>query len=120
MSAVGSQMDTAIFEGIEVRQLREVLGRSVDPRVLERELAQHGTDLLKRERIVISVLYADIRGSTELAETTDPELFVGFINDYLGRMADVVFQHEGTVDKFVGDEVMACTCEAVFYRKQVF
>jgi adenylate cyclase len=107
MNAVGSQMDTAIFEGIEVRKLRQVLGRSVDPRVLERALAQRGTDLLKGERSVISVFYADIRGSTNLAETTEPELFVGFINDYLGRMADVVFQHEGTVDKFIGDEVMA-------------
>ncbi|MFC1479641.1 adenylate/guanylate cyclase domain-containing protein, partial [Planctomycetota bacterium] len=48
-----------------------------------------------------------IRGSTELAERSDPELLVGFINDYLGAMTDIILAHEGTLDKFVGDEVMA-------------
>ena len=56
---------------------------------------------------MLSVLYADVRGSTALAEKTTPDLLVGFINEYLGRMADVILAHEGTLDKFVGDEVMA-------------
>ncbi len=107
LSAIASQMDTAIFEGIEQRRLRKVLGRSVDPRVMERLLASSGQDILNRERTLLSVLYADIRGSTALAETTEPDLLVGFINDYLGRMTDVILAHEGTLDKFVGDEVMA-------------
>lgn len=107
LSAIASQMDTAIFESIEQRRLRQILGRSVDPRVMERLLASPEQDILNRERTVISVLYADIRGSTALAEKTEPDLLVGFINDYLGRMADVILAHEGTLDKFVGDEVMA-------------
>jgi len=107
LSAIGSQMDTAIFESLEQRQLRQVLGRSVDPRILERLLASRTIDLLKGERAMITVLYADLRGSTSLAEKTDPELLVGFINHYLGQMTDVVLVHEGTLDKFVGDEVMA-------------
>lgn len=107
LSAIGSQMDTAIFESLEQRRLREVLGRSVDPRVMERLLAAPNVDFLKGERSELSVLYADIRGSTGLAERTDPELLVGFINHYLGRMTEVILAHEGTLDKFVGDEVMA-------------
>ena len=107
LGAIASQMDTAIFESIEQRRLRQILGRSVDPRVMERLLASPEQDILNRERTVISVLYADIRGSTALAEKTEPDLLVGFINDYLGRMADVILAHEGTLDKFVGDEVMA-------------
>jgi adenylate cyclase len=107
LSAIASQIDTAIFESLETRQLRELLGRSVDPRVMERLLSASSADILNRNRSVISVLYADIRGSTALAEHTEPDLLVGFINDYLGRMADVIFAHEGTLDKFVGDEVMA-------------
>jgi len=107
LSAIGSQMDTAIFESLERRRLRQVLGRSVDPRVMERLLANPDVDFLEGERAVLSVLYADIRGSTTLAEHTDPELLVEFINDYLGRMTEVVLSHEGTLDKFVGDEVMA-------------
>jgi adenylate cyclase len=107
LSAIGSQMDTAIFESLERRRLRQVLGRSVDPRVMERLLANPDVEFLKGERSVLSVLYADIRGSTRLAERTDPGLLVEFINDYLGRMTEIILSHEGTLDKFVGDEVMA-------------
>jgi adenylate cyclase len=107
LRAVGSQMDTAIFESLERRRLRQVLGRSVDPHVMERLLANPDVEFLKGERLVLSVLYADMRGSTSLSESTEPELLVGFINDYLGRMTEVILSHEGTLDKFVGDEVMA-------------
>jgi len=107
LSAIGSQIDTAIFESIEKRRLRQVLGRSVDPRIMERLLANPNVDFLKGERAVLTVLYADIRGSTELAENTDPEMLVGFINHYLGQMTEVILNNEGTLDKFVGDEVMA-------------
>jgi len=107
LRAIGSQMDTAIFESLERRRLRQVLGRSVDPHVMERLLANPDVDFLKGERLELSVLYADIRGSTNLAERTHPELLVGFINDYLGRMTEVILSNEGTLDKFVGDEVMA-------------
>ena len=57
--------------------------------------------------MTVSVLYADLRGSTQLAEETQPEQFVAFINHYLGDMTTVILNAEGTLDKFVGDEVMA-------------
>jgi adenylate cyclase len=107
LRAIGSQMDTAIFEGLERRRLRRVLGRSVDPHVLERLLKHREVDFLKGERAELSVLYADLRGSTRLAERTDAELLVEFINDFLGRMTDIILQNEATLDKYVGDEVMA-------------
>ncbi len=107
LNAIACQMDTAIFESLERRHLREVLGRSVDPQIMARLLSSSGDDIVNCERSTLSVLYADIRGSTALAEDTEPELLLGFINDYLGRMTDVILAHEGTLDKFVGDEVMA-------------
>jgi len=107
LKAIGSQMDTAIFESLERRRLRQVLGRSVDPRVMERLLANPDVDFLKGERAVLSVLYVDMRDSTGLAERIPPELLVGFINDYLGRMTEIILSHEGTIDKFVGDGVIA-------------
>ena len=107
LRAVGSQIDTAIYEGIEKHQLRVVLRRSVGPQVMEQLLANSDVDILRGERKVLTVLYADLRGSTDLSERTQAELLVGFINDYLSRMTDVILEHEGTLDKFVGDEVMA-------------
>jgi class 3 adenylate cyclase len=107
LSAIGSQMDTAIFESMEQRRLRQVLGRSVDPRIMEQLLNQTDTGFLEGQRRVLTVLYADVRGSTSLAENTAPEQLVQFINNYLGTMTEVILAHEGTLDKFVGDEVMA-------------
>jgi adenylate cyclase len=107
LNAIGSQMDTAIFESLEQSRLRRLLGRSVDPNIMEKLLANPNVDFLKGERSVLTVLYADIRGSTNLAERITPEQFVGFINHYLGHMTEIILSHEGTLDKFVGDEVMA-------------
>ncbi len=107
LNAIASQMDTAIFESLEQRHLREILGRSLDPHIMERLLSSQGENIVNCDRSVVTVLYADVRGSTALAESIAPDLLLGFINDYLGRMTDVIFAHEGTLDKFVGDEVMA-------------
>jgi class 3 adenylate cyclase len=107
LQALGSQIDTAIFERNEIRILRQVLGRSVDPRIMDRLLANPDKGFLKGELLELTVLYADIRGSTALAERTEPGPLVEFINDYLTNMTEVVLSFEGTIDKFVGDEVMA-------------
>jgi adenylate cyclase len=107
LTAIGSQIDTAIYERNEIRLLRRVLGRSVDPRVMERLLTNPDVDFMKGELLELSVLFADLRGSTQLAEVTEPEKLVEFIKDYFSEMTEVIFLHEGTVDKFVGDEVMA-------------
>ncbi len=107
LKAIVSQMDTAIFESLEQRRLRRVLGRSVDPHVLDRLLAQPNVEILKGERVMLTVLYGDLRGSTQLAQQLKPETLVEFVNDYLGRMAQVLYAYEGTLDKFIGDEVMA-------------
>jgi class 3 adenylate cyclase len=107
ISAITSQVDTAVFERLERRRMRQVLSRSVDPKVLEALLKRADDSLLAGERVVLSVLFADLRGSTEWAERTEPEELVLMLNTFLGMMTDVIFKHGGTLDKFVGDEVIA-------------
>ncbi len=106
LAAITSQADTAIFERLEQRRMRALLSRSVDPKVLEHLLQRADTSLLDGERVVLSVLFADLRGSTEWAERTKPEELVSTLNAFLGRMTDVIFKYGGTLDKFVGDEVI--------------
>jgi len=58
-------------------------------------------------RCEVAILFVDIRGYTAFAESRDPETVVETLNFYLARQADLVASHNGDVDKFVGDQIMA-------------
>ena len=55
----------------------------------------------------ITVLFADIRGFTSISEHTNPEKVVQFLNQYFSAMTEIIFEHGGTLDKYIGDELMA-------------
>jgi adenylate cyclase len=106
LTAITSQVDTAIFERLEQRRMRAILSRSVDPKVVEHLLQKANFNILAGERVTLTVLFADLRGSTEWAERTVPEELVATLNIFLGQMTDVILEHGGTLDKFVGDQVI--------------
>ncbi len=106
LAAITSQVDTAVFERLERRRLRKVLSRSVDPKVLEHMLQRAEDTVLTGEHVVLTTLFADLRGSTEWAERTAPEELVSILNVFLGKMTEIIFKYGGTLDKFVGDEVI--------------
>lgn len=106
LTAIASQMDTAIFESLEKRKLRSAFERSVGPKVMEAILAS-GKDFLKGKRSQVTVLFSDMRGFTSVAERMEAESLVALLNEHLETMTAIIVDHEGTLDKFVGDEVMA-------------
>ena len=55
----------------------------------------------------ITVLFADIRGFTAFSENENPEKVVGLLNHYFSAMTEIIFAHGGTLDKYIGDELMA-------------
>jgi adenylate cyclase len=55
----------------------------------------------------ITVLFSDIRGFTTLSETTPPEKIVEMLNVHFSHMADIILKHNGTLDKYIGDAIMA-------------
>jgi adenylate cyclase len=62
---------------------------------------------IQGERRVISVLFVDIRNFTSLAEKADAQKIVNLLNAYFAMMVDIVIKYEGTIDKFLGDALMA-------------
>lgn len=105
--AIASQIDTAIFEGLQIQKYREVFGRRVGPQVMDRLLSTSDRDLLRGERVIVTSLFSDIRGFTGISERIKPEILVQMLNEHLSALTEIVISYEGTVDKFVGDCVMA-------------
>jgi adenylate cyclase len=86
-------------------QINSLFGQYVSPEVREK-LVRDRTGLVG-ERKVVAVLFADLRGFTTFSENAKPAEVVERLNQYFDRMVTVITSHGGTVDKFIGDAVMA-------------
>jgi len=94
-------------EAVEAEKTRANLGRFLSPSIVE-QVMKHDTALrLGGDKRVVTVMFCDIRSFTAIAERIAPIDLVMLLNQLFTAMTEIIFQHAGTLDKFIGDEVMA-------------
>ena len=91
----------------EAELARATLSRYFSPKVVEALADSGGGAKLGGERLEASFLFTDLQGFTRLVEKTEPDIIVELLNGYLDGVARIIFQHEGTVMKVIGDAVQA-------------
>jgi adenylate cyclase len=107
---LGALARLSATEGRDKRRIRAMFGQYVSPQILESLTAHAARGLLQAEigrREHLCILFSDIRGFTSMSEHMAPEAVVEILNGYFRGMVDIIFLRKGTLDKFIGDAIMA-------------
>ena len=106
---VSNALYMVVIEQSDKRFVKELFGRYISPQIAKEIVsrADAGDLHLGGEQKEVSVLFADIRNFTTISEQLSPEAIVKMLNTYLSVITDAVVQHDGIVNKFAGDSIMA-------------
>jgi adenylate cyclase len=109
LSASFSMAARYVLEDRERRKVERIFGHYVDPRIVKQLAATHSVDeiISKGERRDLTLLFVDIRGFTAMSEAMAAEDVLAVIQHYLDDMSSLILKWDGTIDKYVGDEVVA-------------
>ena len=113
LTFTGGMAVNYMTEGRHKRQIREMFSKYVAPEYVA-QLAEDPSKInLGGRRAELTILFSDIRGFTSISEKLQPQEVIEFLNEYLSEMAAIVKHAGGTLDKFIGDAVMAFWGEPV-------
>jgi adenylate cyclase len=89
------------------KQLRSVFQKYVSPAIVEEVLSHPDRVELGGRKMEVTVFFSDVRDFTSISEKLDPKVLADLLNEYLTPMTDLVFKNRGTLDKYMGDAIMA-------------
>ncbi len=104
---IGITVYTHVFKEQRVYLLETALGKYVTPAILQKITTTQKNLVQEKQERELSVLFSDIKGFSRMSNTMDPELLHSQLTEYLNEMADIILDNKGTVDKFMGDGIMA-------------
>jgi len=97
-----------IIASHQKEQARRMLGKKVSPAVMEYLLEHSDDDLVASRELEVTILFSDIRSFTTISEKIgSPDKLIHMLNEYMTPMVDNIVNHKGTIDKFIGDAIMA-------------
>nr|MDA3834598.1 adenylate/guanylate cyclase domain-containing protein [Spirochaetales bacterium] len=96
-----------LYEGRRKRQMTNAFKRYVSPKIVKQVTQNPEALTLSGENRYLTVFFSDIKNFTAISETLPPEQLSVLMNEYLTAMSDIILEREGTVDKFIGDAIMA-------------
>lgn len=107
LSLLGALAVNYATEGKQKRYIKSAFRQYLSPDVIEQLIAHPERLKLGGERRTLSIFFSDLQGFTAIAEGLDPEALTALLNEYLSAMTDILQEEGGTVDKYVGDAIIA-------------
>lgn len=96
-----------VIEERNKKFVRDAFSKYLAPQVVDLVLEDPDKLQVGGERKELTILFSDLRGFTSFSENMDPKTLTQFLNEYLSEMTEIIFQYQGTLDKYIGDAVMA-------------
>jgi len=107
LTGISSYAYVTYLENKERKQVELMFGKFVSPQILNKLLTEKKEISQEGQRKVMTVLFSDIRGFTTMSEQTPADEVIAILNEYITEMVEIILSYNGTLDKYIGDAIMA-------------